>query len=589
VSEYFLIRHCRNFLFAFFRRLRVSDQTFLIILAIIIGVVVGGGAFVFERMLHYSSLIFGEILPSWLGSPRWIVVLIPALGGLLLAPFIHFFPKEATADGVPSTMEAVALKNGFVRWTNGILRMLMSSLTLGSGGSAGSEGPIIQIGSALASGVGQFFRVSGERQRVIVACGAAAGLAFIFNAPIAGVLFALEVILGEFNVQSFSPIVISSVVATASARALLPHGAMLHVPPYELFSPVEILMYALMGLVAGLVSVAFTQMMHFSEHVFKHNVKLPVALKPAVGGLLVGIVGFYIPEVFGYSYAPITEAIKGNILPGVLVLLVGAKIIATAFTLGSGGSGGILCPALFLGAMLGSACGSLFHQMFPHTVPFMGGYGIVGMGAMLGAVVQAPMTAIIMVFELTNAYTVILPMMTACILASLVHKSILRGSIYTLSLTRKGVDIHAGREMGILSNLHVKDIMEPASVQVPATTSYQEVMQKCLNNPGNYIYIVDDRENLEGVISFSDLKEFIFEDGLNGLILAKDLINPDVVYVTPEESLASSLDKFSFIDMEQLPVVERNNGSRKVKGIITRNQLMKAYRQEMLKRVLIRN
>lgn len=589
MSEYFLIRQCRNLLFSFFRHLKVSDQTFLIILAVVIGVVVGGGSFVFERMLHYASEFFSITLPAWLGGSSWIFFLIPAVGGLLLAPFIYFFPKEATADGVPSTMEAVALKNGFVRWTNGILRMFMSALTLGSGGSAGSEGPIIQIGSALASGVGQFFRVSGERQRVVVACGAAAGLAFIFNAPIAGVLFALEVILGEFNVHSFSPIVISSVVATAFARAFLPHGAMLHVPPYELFSPWEILLYAIMGILAGLVSVAFTQIMHVSEQFFHHHVRLPNTLKPAVGGLLVGAIGFYVPDVFGYSYGPITQAINGHFLPGLLFVLVGAKIVATAFTLGSGGSGGILCPALFLGAMLGSGCGSIFHQIFPHLVPSMGGYGIVGMGAMLGAVVQAPMTAIIMVFELTNAYTVILPMMTACILATLVQKSILRGSLYSLSLTRKGIDIQAGREMGILSTLHVSDIMEAACVQVPSTTPYEVVMQKCLNHPGNYIYIIDEKENLEGVISFSDLKEFIFEDGLNGLILAKDLINPDIVYVTPEESLASTLNKFSFIDMEQLPVVERNNGSRKVKGVITRNQLMKAYRQEMLKRVLIRN
>lgn len=326
-------------------------------------------------------------------------------------------------------MEAVALKNGFVRWTNGILRMAMSALTLGSGGSAGSEGPIIQIGSALASGVGQFFRVSGERQRVVVACGAAAGLASIFNAPIAGVLFALEVILGEFNVHSFSPIVISSVVATAMARAILPHGAMLHVPPYELFSPWEIILYALMGILAGLVSVAFTQFMHLSERFFHHHVQLPNAFEPAVGGLLVGATGLYIPEIFGYSYAPITQAIKGHFLPGVLFVLVGAKIVATGFTLGSGGSGGVLCPSLFLGAMLGSACGSVFHQLFPSLVPAMGGYGIVGMGAMLGALVQTPITAIIMVFELTNAYTVILPMMTACVLATLFHKIILRGSI----------------------------------------------------------------------------------------------------------------------------------------------------------------
>jgi CIC family chloride channel protein len=559
----------------------------LIIAAVVVGVVVGSGTFLFEKALEYSSDFFWVILPEWIGNRTVALVLAPCLGALLLVPFITLFPKDATKDGVPATMEAVALHNGLMRWSNSFLRMIMSAITLGSGGSAGSEGPIIQIGAALASGFGQFLKVSGNRLRVIVACGAAAGLASIFNAPIAGVLFALEVVLGEFNVHSFSPIVIASVIATAFSRAFISHGQMLWVLPYEIFNPWEIALYALMGVVTGCVSAAFIKTMQLVEGFFEHRVRLPNAFKPAVGGLCVGVIGFFFPQVFGYSYGPIMKAISGNYTFWMLTALVVFKIIATACTLGSRGSGGILCPALFLGAVTGSASGAVFHHFFPGIVTEAGGYGVVGMGAMLGAAVQAPMTAIIMIFELTNVYTVILPMMTACITATLVQKSIVKGSIYTLSLARRGVDIHAGREVGILSGLHVRDVMGKKAPSIRSDTPYEAVLKKCLNGGSDYLYVTDDKGSLEGVISFSDLKEFIFEEGLRGLVLAKDLYNRDIIFVTPDESLASTLNKFSFIDIDQLPVVEKKNGALLIKGVISRSQLLNAYRQELLKHSLI--
>ena len=566
------------------RRLRVSDQTFLIAVAVIVGVVVGSGTFVYTKMLEFSSLFFWKILPGWLGHHKAFVIFTPFAGALLLWPFIKLFPKDAGRDGVPAAMEAVALGNGHMRWSNSLLCMAMSAITLGSGGSAGSEGPIILIGSALASGVGQLLRVSGNRLRVITACGAAAGLASIFNAPIAGVLFALEVVMGEFNVHSFSPIVISSVIATAFSRTFISHGTTMSVLPYTLKSPWEIASYALMGAMAGAVSAGLIRAMQASEHFFVHSVRLPNALKPASGALVVGAIGFFYPQIFGYSYAPITAAIAGKFVFTTLLLLLGLKIVVTAFTLGSGGSGGILCPSLFLGAVLGTACGIAFKHFFPLITADPGGYGVVGMGAVLGAVVQAPMTAIIMIFELTNTSTVILPMMAACIMASLVQKSLLSGSIYTLSLARKGVDISAGREMGILTDLKVSDVMEHQAAVVDESTAYEEVVHRCLTESCNYLYLVDKSKGLEGVISFSDLREFIFEDGLKGLLIAKDLANNDVVTVTPDESLASCLNKFSFIDIEQLPVVENLNGTRHILGMITRSHLLNAYRQEMVKR-----
>ncbi len=582
-----IARSLRNRLLGFFRRYQLSDQTFLIIVAVIVGFLGGLGSIFFEWMIEFGQHFFFEIVPDLVGDPKWLVILIPAFGAFFLAPLIYFFPVEAKSDGVPATMQAVALKGGIIKVRTFMTRMLASAITLGSGGSAGKEGPIIQIGASIGSAVGQFFKVSGERMRVLVGCGAAAGLAAIFNAPIAGVLFALEVVLGEFNLHSFSPIVISSVVATAVSRAWLTDGAALKLPPYELFSYWEIFFYAMLGIAAGIVSVCFTKALHGAEKLFERYAPVKTHWQPILGGLGVGIIGFFYPQILGCAYSPITEAIQGNFLWQTLTALLALKIMATALTLGSGGSGGILYPCLFMGAVLGSIFGYVFQMLAPGIVPTAGGYALVGMGAVLGAAVQAPMAAIMMGFELTGSYAVILPLMTACVIATVVHRRLMHHSIYTQALVDRGIDISAGREMGILTTLTVRDVMSRQVPKIRGTLPYNEVVRLCLKGQGNYLYTTDDEENLEGVISFQDIKEFVYDDQLNGLVFARDLANRDVVYVTPEETLASSLNKFSYIDMEELPVVGSDGGFRRLLGIITRTELMKIYRKEMLKRVMI--
>jgi CIC family chloride channel protein len=583
-----IVRSLRNRLLGFFRRYQLSDQTFLIIVAVIVGFLGGLGSIFFEWMIEFGQHFFFEFVPDLVGDPKWLVILIPAFGAFFLAPLIYFFPVEAKSDGVPATMQAVALKGGIIKVRTFITRMIASAITLGSGGSAGKEGPIIQIGASIGSAVGQFFKVSGERMRVLVGCGAAAGLAAIFNAPIAGVLFALEVVLGEFNLHSFSPIVISSVVATAVSRAWLVDGAALKLPPYQLFSYWEILFYAILGIAAGVVSVGFTKSLHKVEKLFERYAPVKTYWQPILGGLVVGMIGFFYPQILGCAYTPILEAIQGNFLWQTLVALLVLKIIATSFTLGSGGSGGILYPCLFMGATLGGILGHVFNTLAPGVAPAAGGYALVGMGAVLGAAVQAPMAAIMMGFELTSSYSVILPLMTSCVIATVVHRRLMHHSIYSQALVDRGIDISAGREMGILTTLTVADVMDRQVPKIPGTLPYNEVMQLCLRGQGNYLYTTDEADNLEGVISFQDIKEFVYDDQLNGLVFARDLANRDVVYVTPEETLASSLNKFSYIDMEELPVVVGNDGSHRLTGIITRSELMKIYRKEMLKRVMIK-
>ncbi len=579
----------RNKLVALFRRLGIRERTFLIIMSVIIGIAVGVATIIFDLLLKGSAWLFGQFLPTFFRGHLWLIALVPALGGLCLAPFILGFPQETNGHGVPSTMEAVALNNGFIRWTNGFLAMILSAFTLGSGGSAGSEGPIIQIGSAFASGVGQFFDISGQRLRIMVACGAGAGLAAIFNAPVAGVLFAVEVVLGEFSVNSFGPVAISCVAATALSRVFLFHGVLVELPVCQVFNRWEILLYAAMGVAMGFASIVFTRAMKLTEGLFLKRVRIPLALKPAMGGLLVGIMGLFTPQILGYSYEPIIQAINGHFALRLLFMLAGAKIISTAFTLGSGGSGGILCPSLFLGAFLGCGFGTLFHELFPHTILCAGGYGIVGMGAMLGALVQAPIAAIIMIIEITGNYSVILPMMASCIIATMIHQYFMKGSIYSLSLSERGIDIYAAREMGILSNMRVRDIMDPAFETVPASAPYEEVLKKCLGTHCDCLYILGKDKDLVGIISFSQLREFVLEQSLNGLVVAQDLADPNVIFLTPDESLASSLNKFSIIDMEQLPVVVQHDGAMEMAGVLTRSRLFDAYRKEMLKRVLVRS
>jgi len=583
-----VVRSLRNRLLRFFRRYQLSDQTFLIIVAVIVGFLGGLGSIFFEWMIEAGWHFFFKIIPNLLGNPKWLVILIPAFGAFFLAPLIYFFPVEAKSDGVPATMQAVALKGGIIKVRTFSTRMLASAITLGSGGSAGKEGPIIQIGASIGSAVGQFFKVSGERMRVLVGCGAAAGLAAIFNAPIAGVLFALEVVLGEFNLHSFSPIVISSVVATAVSRAWLVHGSAMKLPPYTLFSYWEIAFYAILGIAAGVTSVAFTKTLHGVERFFERRAPIKAHWQPILGGLAVGAIGFFYPQILGCTYTPITEAIQGNFIWQTLLALLVLKIVGTSFTLGSGGSGGILYPCLFMGAALGGILGHVFNVLAPGIAPAAGGYALVGMGAVLGAAIQAPMAAIMMGFELTNSYAVILPLMTSCVIATVVHRRLMHHSIYSQALVDRGIDISAGREMGILTSLTVKDVMSRQVSKIPSTLPYNKVVELCLTGQGNYLYTTDESDNLEGVISFQDIKEFIYDDQLNGLVFAHDLANTDVVYVEPDESLASSLNKFSYIDMEELPVVVSEDGNRRLEGVITRSELMKIYRQEMLKRVMIK-
>ncbi|MFN2166373.1 MAG: chloride channel protein, partial [Anaerolineae bacterium] len=423
------------------------ETALLVGTALVVGLGTGVGAVAFIWLLRFLQGLFTD-LGDWLQATVGVVglVAVPVLGALIAGPLITFFAKEAKGHGVPEVMQAIALRGGRIRPVVVVVKALASAACIGSGGSAGREGPIVQIGSALGSTLGQWFHLSDDRIRNLVACGAASGISAVFNAPIAGVIFALEVILGEFTTRYFGTVVVAAVASGIVSRALLGDQPAFHVPVYTLVSPLEIVLYALLGVLAAGGAILFVRVLYWFEDRFD-DWRFPDYLKPAIGGLLTGIVGLWFPQVLGAGLEFIGESISGGeVAVGLLLALAAMKILATSFTLGSGNSGGVFAPALFIGAMLGGAFGQGAHSLLPGLTAEPGAYALVGMAALFAAAAHAPITAILIVFEMSGDYRLILPLMFATVISTLLSEYLHPDSIYTLKLTRRGIRLERGHD-----------------------------------------------------------------------------------------------------------------------------------------------
>lgn len=536
-----------------------------------------------EQFLRESWLVdAGDPLELARALPWWATLLIPALGGLVVGPLVVLFPREAKGHGVPEVMEAVALRGGMMRGRTVALRTLASALSIGSGGSVGREGPIVQIGAALGSAIGQWLRVPPRSLRTIVGCGAAAGIAATFNAPIAGALFAVEVIIGDFAVAQFSPIVISSVVATVLSRWLLGDHPSFLVPDYELVAPFELVPYAVLGVAAGLVGLAFMRVLYQSEDLFE-RLPMPAWLKPALGGLVVGAVGVAFPQVYGVGYSTITPALQGSLAPWLLGALLVAKLLATSVTVGSGGSGGVFAPSLFLGAMTGGLLGHLVHGLFPESTAGPGAYALVAMGALVAATTHAPITAIVMIFEMTQSISIIPPLMTSCVVSTLLATFLARESIYTMKLLRRGVDLRAHEEPNLLRRLHVRDVMDRDVASVPASARFDELLQLVVQSPHIEFYVVDERGELQGSISLAALRQLLLDqEALRHVLVAGDLAVPDPPRVTEDDDLDTAMQILGHSDLDEIAVVDRADPRRLV-GSLTSQRMIDAYNAEVLR------
>ncbi len=560
------------------------------VLAAIVGLVGGYGAIGFRYLLNVFQFIsYGssqnliEVVQS---IPWYIRIIIPMLGGVIVGPVVYFLAREAKGHGVPEVMEAVALKSGIIRKRVVFIKSLASAVCIGTGGSVGREGPIVQIGSGIGSSVGQLLKVSQDRVRTLVGCGAAAGIAATFNAPIAGSMFALEIILGDFGLSTFSPIVISSVAATAVSRHFLGDTPAFIVPAHELVSAWELPLYVILGFFCALAAVSFTRTLYFAEDTFD-SLKIPEYLKASLGGMILGSLALMYPHILGVGYPAIDMALMQRLSLWTMLFLIVFKILATSITIGSGGSGGIFAPSLFLGSMAGGFFGVVLNIIFPEVTGSPGAYSLVGMAAVVSGTTHGPLTAILIIFEMTGDYKIILPLMIACIISALASGWLSKDSIYTLKLSRRGINIRAGKEVNVLRAIKVKDVMNTEVETMSESLSLGNLAERISKSKYNSFPVVDENGNLTGILSFYDYQDVIFDEDLKDLIVAKDLATSRVMTVSGDDNLFDALEKISQRDFSILPVVSSGNRSN-ILGVLSRRDIIGAYKKAVIKKSVLR-
>jgi CIC family chloride channel protein len=550
---------------------------------------IGGGAGAGAVLFRYLILLFTHAFTGYADYSAagrapygyfhhvgfWFVVLAPVAAALLYGPLIELFAREARGHGVPEVMLAVAERGGRIRPQVAVVKSLASALCIGGGGSVGREGPIVQIGSALGSTLGQVTRVPESRLRILVACGAAGGISATFNAPIAGVFFGLELILRDFEAESFGVVVLSSFAADIVGRAAFGDHPFLHLPAFHLVSPVEYPLYAALGVAAALVGVAFIRVLYGTEDLADRIWRGPEWLRPAAGGLLLGALLLALPELYGVGYPPLEKAIGGGFVVWFLLALLAGKIVATSLTIAIGGSGGVFAPSLFMGAMLGSAYGRGLHALLPTLTAHSGAYGLVGMGAVFAAAARAPITAVIIVFELTGDYRIILPLMFAVVLAAGISNLLSRDTIYTLKLRRRGIDLRRGRGANLMALLAVRDAMQEVPASLRQETPLNEVIERLTEGPTDGLPVVDETGAYRGTVTSQQVEQAMREDALDAD--AGSLAQETAVLQTSqsvEDALAALLRERS-----GLPVVEPETG--RLVGWLTHLDVLRAYNRRL--------
>ncbi len=571
--------------------------------AILVGGLTGGAALLFVECIQWISTIGFYGRPAFLPDlGRGWVIVVPTLGGLIAGPVISRFAREAKGHGVPEVMQSLALDGGRIRPRVVIAKIIASSVCLGSGGSAGREGPIVQVGATVGSTIGQLLRLSPARIKNLVACGAAAGVAATFNAPIAGVAFAIEVLAGELGVGILSNVVISAVTASVVSRAFIGEHAAFEVPTYELQNGGEMISYIVLGLLAAFVGVTFIRVLYFAEDRFDSWKKIPLSLRPGIGGLCLGLLGFIypmvlvpagvpadlayggeMPHVFGSGFETIAASLSGTLPWKLLLALVILKIVATAFTLGSGNSGGVFAPSLFMGAMFGGLFGIVIGEIAPGIAPEPGACALAGMAAVFAAAARAPLTAILIAFEMSGDYGVILPLMASTIAATLLASRLHPESIYSLKLTRRGVRLRLGRDTDVLDRVQVGDVMRPDTFTVKLGTTLASMEEAFLESHRHGVMVVDDSGALQGLITITDLERARGSEGEWGERVVDEIMVRSLLTTTPEETMGEALERMAVRDVGRMPVVDPSDPTRLL-GSIRRSDILRAYRVGRLER-----
>jgi len=563
-----------------FERTGTNALAYLSLLAVIVGVVAGYGAIAFRYMIAFFHNLFffgkasfafdsgAHFVSSW---GAWIL-LVPAIGLVVVAWLTRTFAPEARGHGVPEVMYAVVENRGRIRPVVALVKSLASAVCIGSGGSVGREGPIVQIGAGFGSSLGQLLGLRSRGIILLVGCGVAGGIAATFNAPIGGVAFAVELILPEYNLMTFMPLIVSSTTATTIAGIYLGDSPAFVVPEYHLASPVEFAFYLLLGLAVAVGSIAFVSMLYRTEDFFD-RLKLNPYLKAFAGGLLLGAVALTLRHVSGHyyllgvGYSFISDLLVSAPPSLLLVLsLVVLKIFATSLTLGAGGSGGVFAPSLFIGAAIGGAVGMTCHRLFPNLAAPASAYALVGMAAMVAGTTGATFTSIVMTFEMTRNYDIMLPLMLSVVVANYLVRYFYKETIYTKKLVRRGVNIQFDKLISVFRMIPAKSVADPDVVSVRPDDTVSFVIARASENRLNTLPVVDG-DRVLGTIRCTEIFTALPNEPIEAYVTRRDLLLPE------DADCMTALERMDAANSELLLIAGPKGPSR----VVTKGAVLREY------------
>ncbi len=567
------------------KRLTRNVQVIVSLLAVAIGVMAGLAAIGFRYAIDFVQRLgfgfSGERVASLASAlPEWRILLVPTAGGLLIGLFVHVFMPGRRPHGVADVIEANALRGGRMSLMTGWKAALVSAVSIGAGASVGREGPVVHLGASLGAWASKRLHLGRTASRTLLGCGVAAAVAASFNVPIAGTFFALEVVVGHYALTAFAPIVIASVIGTMVSRMhygdfpafILPKAA-------TIASFWEFPAFALLGVICAVMAIIFMRSVMWTEDMMART-RLPRWAWPALGGLAVGAIALLFPQVLGVGYEATDMALSELYPLGLLVALVALKMAATAISLGCGFGGGVFSPSLFIGAMVGGAYGILATSAFPDLSSGHGAYTIIGMGAVAGAVLGAPISTILMVFELTNDYAITIAVMIATSIASLITQQTRGHSFFTWQLDRRGIVVKGGQDVGLLRAIKARDLIAENFATVAPEAPIATVRERLQRAPWGELFVTDADGRLSGVITFSDLHDAAFDTSLDATLVAHDVARKSPAVLSADDDLESALGAYGASGEANLPVVEDRETMRLI-GVAPQHEVMLAYQRAL--------
>ncbi len=586
-----------------FNRYAINPSGRLFFSSILVGIVSGIGAIIFFTLLsqltnfcfhdlanYYPPEAAGEISGQHSEGGfihRWILLIAPAIGGLISGFLVFTYAPEAEGHGTDAVIEAFHHKKGAIRKRVPLIKTISSIITIGTGGSAGREGPIAQIGAGFGSYLGSILKFSDDEKRILLIAGTAGGIGSIFRSPLGGALFAIEVLYKrDFESKALIPALVSSIVAFSIYSSHFGWGMLFKTPQFVFKNPVELLFYTVLGLVCAYVGLFYIKIFYGLRDKFFRNIPVWPQIRPAIGGLLIGLLGYFAPHILSSGYGYLQQAMNGSLTIQFMLLAALLKIFATSFTISSGGSGGVFAPSLFVGGMLGGAFGQAAYLLFPDLISNPNAFVLVGMGTFFAGAAKVPISSMIMVSEMTGGYQLLVPMMLSSATAFVVAP---RTTLYEKQVNKMADSpAHMGDfTIDVLDTLQVDQAYQKTNsvpileVSTPLT-KFQHIVS---HGEDSYFPVIDKNKNIVGIISLRNARSILFEDSMCDLLIAQDLMSPPVT-VTPAESLRSALKKFIEFKYGQIPVVDMRD-EKKIIGMLNHEDVILAYNREVMKRKFV--